>query len=336
MDSLTHIVLGACIGEVVAGKKLGKRALLIGALAQSIPDIDFVTTFWLSDSEDLVAHRGITHSIIFAVVVTFFLAWLFRFFIREPRLPWRTWLALLGLNIFTHILIDSFNAYGIGWLEPFSHRRFSFHVLFVADPLFSIWPFLACIAVLVLKTSNRRRVAWCRIGIGLSAIYLLYAVVNKLIVEKSVRQNLVEQGISAHNYFTTPTPFNSWLWYAIAKDGKGYYVAYRSVFDSKKPMSFQYFPQNDSLLNFVKNKDEVKNMIVFANGFYTVEKRYDTTVFNVLRFGQVVGWHNPKEKFAFYYYLDLPGSNEVVAQRGRFEKWDKETIASFFQRIKGN
>ena len=60
MDSLTHIVLGACIGEAVAGKKLGKKAMLLGAIAQSVPDIDFVTTFWLSDSKDIVAHRGIT------------------------------------------------------------------------------------------------------------------------------------------------------------------------------------------------------------------------------------------------------------------------------------
>ena len=191
-------------------------------------------------------------------------------------------------------------------------------------------------ALLILKTTNRIRKNWCRIGIGFSVLYLCYAITNKLIIERSVRKNLAEQGISTENYFTTPTPFNSWLWYAIAKDRNGYYVSYRSVFDSKKSMSFQYFPQNDSLLNFVKNKEEVKDMLTFANGFYTVEKRYDTTVFNVIRFGQVIGWHDPKEKFAFYYYLDLPGANEIVAQRGRFEKWNRETILSFMQRIKGN
>ena len=101
-------------------------------------------------------------------------------------------------------------------------------------------------------------------------------------------------------------------------------------------MSFQYFPQNDSLLKLVKDKEEVKDMVSFANGFYTGEKRNDTTIFSVLRFGQVTGWHDPKEKFAFYYYLDNPGSNEVVVQRGRFEKLNKETLASFIERIKGN
>ena len=58
MDSLTHIVLGACVGEVIAGKKLGRKAWLAGAIFQSFPDIDFIAGFWLSPAEDLLAHRG--------------------------------------------------------------------------------------------------------------------------------------------------------------------------------------------------------------------------------------------------------------------------------------
>jgi inner membrane protein len=335
LDSFTHIVLGACIGEAIAGKKLGKKAMLIGAIAQSIPDIDFVTTFFLSDSKDIVAHRGITHSLLFAVIFTFLSAWLLRYVFRALKLPWKTWFLLLGVNVLTHLLIDGFNAYGIGWLEPFSHHRFSFHVLFVADPLFSIWPFFAFVALLILRNKNPKRRIWWRAGIGLSLLYLGYAIINKTIVDKSVRKNLAAQGLSTDNYFTTPTPFNSWLWYAVAKEKNGYYISYRSVFDEHK-MQFQFFPRNDSLLDPIHNQEEVKDILRFANGFYTVDRKNDTTTFNVLRFGQVVGWHDPKEKFAFYYFLDCPGSNEVVAQRGRFEKWNKETIASFIRRIKGD
>ena len=62
MDSLTHIVLGASIGEAIAGKRLGKKALVIGAIANSFPDIDIVASFWLPLTKDLLAHRGFTHS----------------------------------------------------------------------------------------------------------------------------------------------------------------------------------------------------------------------------------------------------------------------------------
>ena len=62
MDTVTHIVLGACIGEATAGKILGRKAMLFGALSQSLPDIDFIAYFWLDKTDNLLAHRGITHS----------------------------------------------------------------------------------------------------------------------------------------------------------------------------------------------------------------------------------------------------------------------------------
>ena len=40
MDSLTQIVLGAAVGEAVLGKKVGNRAMLWGAVAGTIPDLD--------------------------------------------------------------------------------------------------------------------------------------------------------------------------------------------------------------------------------------------------------------------------------------------------------
>jgi len=54
MDSLTHTVLGACLGEVIAGKQLGKKAMLIGALANNLPDIDVLTSFWTGPAEELL------------------------------------------------------------------------------------------------------------------------------------------------------------------------------------------------------------------------------------------------------------------------------------------
>jgi inner membrane protein len=121
----------------------------------------------------------------------------------------------------------------------------------------------------------------------------------------------------------------------VSKDD-GYYISYRSVFDSKEQMDFTWFPRQDSLLDLVENKEEVKDLQVFANGYYTVERRNDTLIFNVLRFGQVGGWQNPRAKFAFYYYCDRPGANNLVVQRGRFEGWNWNTTGSFFRRIKGN
>ena len=72
MDSVTHIVLGACVGEVLMDKKAGKKAMLWGALAQSVPDIDFINGAWMPLTKELMAHRGITHSFLFAFVISLF------------------------------------------------------------------------------------------------------------------------------------------------------------------------------------------------------------------------------------------------------------------------
>ena len=336
MDSLTHIVLGACIGEAVAGKSLGKRAMWLGAFAQTIPDLDFLAHFWLNKTDDILSHRGITHSLLFATLVTLFLAEISKkIFPKRPLARTRWWL-LFGINLFAHIFIDSFNAYGVGWFEPFSHARISFHVLFVADPLFSIWPFIAFIILWATKLSHRRRSLSMRIGIGIPAIYLVYAIANKLMVDSDIRQAMKRYEISDTSYILTPTPLNSWLWNVIVKDSTGYYTTYRSVFhNSKDPVYFTYHPRNDSLLDLTKDEEEKSDLLKFAQGYYTLEKWNDTIVFNVLRFGQVAGWDDSTAAFAFHYYLDKPGANEMVTQRGRLEAWNRKTLKSFTRKIRG-
>jgi inner membrane protein len=48
MESVTHIALGACIGEAAFSKQIGKKALILGAIAQSLPDADITASLWSS------------------------------------------------------------------------------------------------------------------------------------------------------------------------------------------------------------------------------------------------------------------------------------------------
>ena len=67
MDSLTQIVLGAAVGEVCLGKKLGNKAMVWGAVAGTIPDLDILGNLFMTELGALAFHRGISHSIFFAV-----------------------------------------------------------------------------------------------------------------------------------------------------------------------------------------------------------------------------------------------------------------------------
>ena len=190
MDSITHLAIGACMGEAFAGKTLGKRAMLWGALAQSIPDIDFTASFWMDTSSNLLAHRGFTHSFLFCAIITPLFALFAERVHRPHNIRLTYWMFFFGAAIFIHIFLDAFNNYGVGWFEPFSHQRISFNAIYVADPFFSIWPGVACIALVYLKRYSLQRKKWWRIGLGLSALYLMYCITNKTKIDRDVKQIL--------------------------------------------------------------------------------------------------------------------------------------------------
>ncbi len=336
MDSLTHIVLGAAIGEAVVGKQVGRRALLLGAIAQSLPDIDFVAGFWLNPANDLLAHRGFTHSLLFVVLSAIPMAFLSDKYVVPGAVPLRRWGIFYLLQLFVHIFLDAFNAYGVAWFEPFAHTRISFHILFVADPFLSFPLAVAFVYLMFARLENPKRRLAALVAIAWAMLYLGYGIMNKLSVDRQVKANLARQAIQATQYFSTPTPLNNWLWYIVANTKDGSYVGYRSVFDSDDSIRFEFFPRREELLNPVHDHEDLQHLIRFSEGYYTVEQWQDTLVFNDLRFGQMIGWRDRRAHFVFHYYLSHPEDNELVVQRGRFAGWDGEATRSLISRIAGN
>src|SRR6202011_1084318 len=104
---------------------MGKRALILGALAQSLPDIDFIASFFLPTDSALLAHRGLTHSILFAFVTGVLLAVLVKRFHKGHAITIAYLTFFFILQLLIHDLLDICNAYGTGLFEPFSHHRFS-------------------------------------------------------------------------------------------------------------------------------------------------------------------------------------------------------------------
>jgi len=335
MDSLTHIALGACIGELFTDKQFGKKAMFWGALAQSIPDIDFISVIWLDPTAELIAHRGFTHSLIFGLLMTFFLSVTAERFHRPHNISLKKWIWFLGIEIAVHLFIDGFNNYGVGWLEPFSNKRYSFQVLFVADPFFSIPSGMACLYLLFRSSNHVKRMLWAKMGISVTMLYLLYATINKQIIEKDVKKITAKQHISFDQMLTTPSPLNSWLHFVVLEKDSAFYVGYHSVFDQDDSLVLNTYLQHDEWLHEIRDHKEVQDLIQFSQGYYTIEKKRDTLIFNDLRFGQIIGWYDPKQLFAFHYYLNHPEDNHLVVQRGRFLNWNKQAFNELIYRIAG-
>ena len=324
------------MGEAFAGKKVGKKAMLWGILAQSIPDIDFVASFWLNTSDNLLAHRGFTHSFLFALLITPFIAFAAYSLHKPHNISFVRWFFFIGSVIFMHDFLDAFNNYGVGWLEPFSHVRISFNTIYVADPFFSIVPGISIVLLLLLRIKNSyRKIIW-KTGLLIPLFYLFYALANKLYVTNQTQKILANQNITYNKLLITPAPLQTWLWFVAAGNDSGFYTGYRSVFDIQQKMDFHFTPKNDSLKVLVKETEQINKLIRFSQQFYTLEKRKDSLILYDLRFGQIIGWQNKTEQYAFYYYLQPDVDNTLVVQRGRFAKWDKKSFRSLLRRIKGN
>lgn len=336
MDSLTHIALGACVGEAFFERGFGKKAMIWGALAQSIPDIDFVASFWLPTSEDLLVHRGITHSLLFALFIVPVMAFAANKIHHPHNISFRKWILFFAAEVGLHLFLDAFNNYGIGWFEPFSQARYSFNTIYVVDFFFSLWPGIALVALILHNRFHPRRRFWWRFGVVLPFLYLGYGIYNKISIDRDVKKMLARQQISYSRYFTTPAPLQNWLWFVVAGNDSGYYVGFRSVFDQQPTLSLEYYPRQSALLAPVADHEEVQNLIRFSQQFYVVQQWKDTLVFNDLRFGQIFGWEDAKAKFVFHYYMEHAADNSLVVQRGRFKGWDRTRFRAYLKRIQGN
>ena len=88
MDSLSQIVLGAAVGEAVLGRRIGNRAMIWGAVAGTIPDMDVLGKYFLSELDNLGFHRGISHSLLFSVLGALVFGWATDHLYRSRHHAW--------------------------------------------------------------------------------------------------------------------------------------------------------------------------------------------------------------------------------------------------------
>ena len=336
MDSITHTVLGACVGEALAGKKLGKHAMFWGALANNIPDVDVITSFWMSQADSLLAHRGFTHSILFALLFPFILAFILSRWHKNKLMLFKDWWILIASGMFIHIFIDSLTSYGTGWFEPFSHHRVTMNVLFVADPFYTLSLLISFVALLFIKGKKKSRIKWTNFGLWISTLYIGYAFINKAIIDSDFKKELSRQNVQYTNYFSTPAPLNNFLWYLVAKNDTGFFLGYHSMFDKTDEIDLNYRSKNENLLSGLETDNDLLKLKRFSKGYYSSEKVNDTLFLNDLRFGTTGGWTDPSADFVFRYCLEKDANNDLVIQRGRFKSAGKDALTSLWKRICGN
>lgn len=336
MDSLTQIVLGAAVGEAVLGKKVGNRAMVWGGIAGTIPDLDVFVRFFTDPITATELHRGITHSIFFAIVMAPILGFLVQKIHQNRDASRAGWSWLFFWSLVTHPLLDAHTAWGTQLFWPFE-ERLAYNNIFVVDPLYTL-PFLFFLVMAAFKKrSDPRRSRYNNWGLYISSTYMLLTFVFKGISINAFESQLNTQNIEYIEMDTKPTPFNAILWNAQVETENGYLMGYYSLLDSK-PVSFSHeFPKNHELLDPYKDQKVVKQLIKIAAGWYTVEKISDTELmFYDLRFGQL-GFDADNAPFVWQYSLEIDNGNVSVERSvNSMAMGMRDAMGQLWERIKGN
>ncbi|MEX0291511.1 MAG: metal-dependent hydrolase [Flavobacteriaceae bacterium] len=333
MDSLTQIVLGAAVGEVVLGKKVGNKAALYGAIAGTIPDLDVLSRSFVDIVTATEWHRGFSHSIIFSCLMAVPLGWLISKIERRSPANYRDWSKLMFWGLLTHPILDMFTTWGTQLFWPLDWR-IAFKNIFVIDPLYTL-PFLILLilALRLPRTSPRRR-KLNKLGILFSSSYLLITLILKGITYKKFEISLKEQGIVYSEISTRTTPFNSLLWTANVDIGDAYLIGNYSLFDTK-PILFRRFSKDHQLLGELVTNEKVQRLIAIAQGWYIISKVNDQLLFNDLRFG-LISLDPGEGNFVFSYILSPDGDELSIEETPKTETDVNKLFSVLWGRIWGN
>ena len=139
MIGRTHVLGGVLAAEAtwsLAGSMSSQTMALVGAaaiLGSILPDIDHPQSLIASSSltsrvaattvSAVTRHRGLTHTTVFVVGLSFLCWWLLA---RYTRLPDPQYISSgLCAGLLSHLILDSLNEKGVMWLWPISTKHIS-------------------------------------------------------------------------------------------------------------------------------------------------------------------------------------------------------------------
>jgi inner membrane protein len=124
-SSFSHVVAGLAAGTPVLPDPIPRRYWVCAGFCAATPDLDWLWSFRGLPYDHWLAHRGLTHSLIFAATLAAAVTWvILRPIAPTSALP-RLW-AGLALATASHGFFDAMSAYGAGiaFFLPFSTKRF--------------------------------------------------------------------------------------------------------------------------------------------------------------------------------------------------------------------
>lgn len=220
MDPLTQGAIGAVVPQATQAKSNVRIAGLLGFLSGMAADLDIL----IRSSEDqllfLEYHRQFTHSLVFiplgGLLCAVALHWLLS---TKWKLTYaQTWL-YCTLGFATHALLDGATSYGTMLLWPFSEERFSWSIVPVVDPLFTL-PIIG----LVIVAGVRQKPFLARLGLVWGALYLSLGLMQHNAARDMAEQMAADRGHVPIRIVVKPSFANILVWRTVYETSDRFYV----------------------------------------------------------------------------------------------------------------
>lgn len=206
MDPVTHGLIGASAAQSVADKDNLRYAAIIGLISAMIADLDVLISDPDNPLLNLELHRQFSHSLIFIPLGAFIATALLWWFFRE-RFSLRQIYGYSLLGYATSGITDIFTSFGTQLLWPFLEDRYSWNIISVFDPLFSLGILTAVFLAMYKKKSIY---AWA--GWGWILLYLLFGFVQHERGITTARELAKKRGHHIDRLVIKPTLANTLLW----------------------------------------------------------------------------------------------------------------------------
>ncbi len=322
------MTLGAAVGEAVLGRKVGRKALLWGAVLGTFPDLDVFIPLG-GPVSDFTYHRSFSHSIFILTILTPIFVWLILKLHPKTELHRRGWIKLVWLVFMTHILLDCFTVYGTQIFWPIWNYPVGWASVFIIDPFYTL-PLLVGVAMALVMTRNSHRGHLInRTALAFSTLYLAWSVAAKLYVASAVEASLARQDVQYERLLVSAGPFNTMLWRIVAMQADGnYYEGFYSLLDGYSEVTLENFESRTELLNGIEQHWPVRRLQWFSKGYYKVWRRGGDVVLSDLRMG-----YEPDYVFSFVVgKLNNPHIMPVSAERIRPDR-DPGRLKGAWRRI---
>lgn len=271
MELLAHGLIGAAIGEILLGKRLGNRALIYGAAAALLPCLDLLAIPFLDTANLLWWRQGPSHSMVVAALASILLAKPLANHWKREKISNARAGTFLFAALLAHIILDCMGGIGVALLWPLPFDRVAFGNLPQSDPLL-IMPLLICIPWLAFlrkkkeQPKRRRLLAW---GVGLTAAYAGFTAVMRFTADAGFQSDFANRGFKAERRIVIPYSQNAFVWRTVVDRGDELWVGYRSVFQKpSNAVRWTVYPRGVDAAAAFNGEREVARIQSFTNGFW--------------------------------------------------------------------